>query len=147
DRLTPSGQVIASAAFNDASGVNSNPTANSPYTLGASIETGDNSEPGWASQWVVSDGGGPDTPSLATVTTSAPFEGDGAAHIIPGTLDGETWVHRQFSQAQFAQFEIEEYIKLPANGAVNADAYGNDYGAYWRVANNKFYAGAGDGAG
>lgn len=63
-------QVIA--GFNDATGVNSNATPNSPYNVNnASLNGQGVGEPGWAGPWSI--GGAP------LVVNSGMYEGDGAA--------------------------------------------------------------------
>src|SRR5205807_6301981 len=43
--------LIASAGFNDASGMNSNPAPDSPYPLDSEGKQGGVGEPGWAGPW------------------------------------------------------------------------------------------------
>ncbi len=65
---------IAMAGFNDASGINSNPTINSPYNINnVSLNGQGVGEPGWASAWQI--GGAP------TIVNTGMFEGDGAARF------------------------------------------------------------------
>jgi hypothetical protein len=71
---TARGQIIASAGFNDATGINSNPTANSPYNVANANLNGQGAgEPGWLSPW---QSGG-----TATVVSAGAFDGDGAAFM------------------------------------------------------------------
>src|SRR5439155_18416610 len=68
------GQIIASAGFNDASGINTNPTPNSPYNINNAPLNGQGAgEPGWFTPWQV--GGAP-----AVVNVGA-AEGDGAVFL------------------------------------------------------------------
>ncbi len=73
-------QVIASAGFNDAAGLNSNPTPNSPYNVNnAPLNGQGGGEPGWIGPWQ----GGVGAPTLVSSPT---FEGDGAA-FFQGTAE------------------------------------------------------------
>lgn len=66
------------AGFNDASGINSNPTPNSPYNVNNGAVVGQGAgEPGWLSLWQ----GSPE----ATVVPTNQAEGDGALFLTGGT--------------------------------------------------------------
>ena len=47
--------MIVAAGFNDAKGINSNPTPDSPYHLGKFNVPGGKGEPGWADAWPASE--------------------------------------------------------------------------------------------
>src|SRR5262249_3557221 len=47
--------TFAAAGFNDAKGINSDSTPNSPYALGQSNRPGGRGEPGWEGPWQASD--------------------------------------------------------------------------------------------
>src|SRR6476659_2339595 len=66
--------------FNDAFGINSNPTADSPYQLDPNLDGHGGGESGWAGPW--SSGYG----SLSTVQSGRVFEGDGAMFLGGGTV-------------------------------------------------------------
>jgi hypothetical protein len=73
--------IIAETGFNDASGINSDGTANTPYTLGAQLHGNGAVETGWAGAWNQT------TTVSATrgsVNTTTVFEGDGAARFESG---------------------------------------------------------------
>jgi hypothetical protein len=95
-----SATVIAQAGFNDASGINSNPTPNSPYTLGGSVVGAGINEPGWAGPWY-------NTLGSAAVQSSTVFEGDGALQLTPTTSPARQWT----AQLQ-GQFVIEQYVRF-----------------------------------
>jgi hypothetical protein len=68
-------QVLASAGFNDASGINSNPTPNSPYNVNNQPLLGQGAgEPGWFTPWNASS-------ASAIVVNSGQEEGDGALRM------------------------------------------------------------------
>jgi hypothetical protein len=91
---------ITQAGFNDATGINSNPTPNSPYTLNGSILGAGVGELGWAGPWF---GIGGDT----NVQTSTVFEGDGALQITPTFAPARQWT----AQLQ-GQLTIEQYVRF-----------------------------------
>ncbi|HTM55127.1 MAG TPA: PEP-CTERM sorting domain-containing protein [Pirellulales bacterium] len=91
---------ITQAGFNDATGINSNPTPNSPYTLGGSVTGAGIGEPGWAAPWY-------NTLGTATVQTSTVFEGDGALQLTPTTSPA-----RQWTAPLQGQLIIEQYVSF-----------------------------------
>src|SRR2546427_1406979 len=67
-------QIFASAGFNDATGINSNPTPNSPHNVNnAPLNSQGAGEPGWFTPWQA---GG-----ATTVVNVGAFEGDGAVFM------------------------------------------------------------------
>jgi hypothetical protein len=75
---TVHGQIIASAGFNDASGINSNPTPNSPYNVNNQPLLGQGAgEPGWFTPWNNALG-------VGNVVNTNTQEGDGAV-LMQGT--------------------------------------------------------------
>lgn len=95
--------VITQAGFNDATGINSNPAPNSPYTLGGSVLGAGIGEPGWAGPWFALPGLG----GSATVQTTTVFEGDGALQITPTFAPARQWT----AQLQ-GQLIIEQYVRF-----------------------------------
>ena len=77
DRTVPS---TVYAGFNDALGMNSDTSPNSPYQFGVDLNGLGSAEPGWAGPW--NNGYG----NKATVDSSSVFEGDGALHLKGGTV-------------------------------------------------------------
>ncbi len=115
------GTVIAETGFNDAIGVNGNPTPDSPYDLGETIRSRGGGEPGWANTWTLSAGGGAGgAPSRAVASTSDPFEGDASLFIKKNDRYMPTWIHRALSQAQSSPFFIEQYVRMPEGGGVTS---------------------------
>src|SRR5262249_49054429 len=94
-------QFIAQAGFNDASGINSNGTPNSPYTIGGPVAGAGVGEPGWAGPWIGS----------GTVQSTTTFEGDGAVEIIPTSAN-----QRVLSMPLAGHIHIDQYV-LFAPGA------------------------------
>src|SRR6478672_3015146 len=73
--VAPAQAVVAISGFNDATGVNSDPTPNSPYDLNNSSLAGQGaSEPGWLGPWTVGS-------FAAAVRGTTTFEGDGAVFM------------------------------------------------------------------
>ena len=102
---------IASAGFNDASGIHSDGVADSPYELGAVINGQGAGEPGWNGPW---GGGG----NLNTVQSAIVFEGDGAAKLNPGT-----GTSRVLALQQAGRFVVEQHVRIDAGsqGTIYAD--------------------------
>jgi fibronectin-binding autotransporter adhesin len=107
-------QVLASAGFNDATGLNSNSTANSPYNVGnASVVGQGGGEPGWASAW---QGG---QLNVANVTTGRAYEGDGALF-----LQGTSQVFRKLAAPVTGIETITVELMVPsASGAGGVNWY------------------------
>jgi Ca2+-binding RTX toxin-like protein len=80
DRAVP---ALVVSAFNDASGLDSDSTPNSPYMLGGNVNGSGGGEPGWATYWV-----SPQTSQCAVETTTV-FEGDGAMGLTSGTVQAQ----------------------------------------------------------
>ena len=94
--------LIASAGFNDASGMHSDATPNSPYEFGKSVLGQGIGEPGWLGAWR---GGWP------TVTDSVAYEGDGSLLIHSGC-------NRILEYPQTGRFRIDHYMQFPLNGGL-----------------------------
>src|SRR4051794_9926886 len=89
--------MVAQSGFNDAAGINSNITQDSPYTLGQTVDGRGSEEPGWAGPWSISRGGGAGGTEAGTAQAAAAFEGDGGLALdgLPST--GEMWAHRSLA--------------------------------------------------
>jgi hypothetical protein len=122
-------QVIASAGFNDASGLNSDPTANSPYNVNNVNVNGQGAgEPGWLTPWSVGS-----TPPV--VVHSGQSEGDGAL-FFQGTSDANRTLKLPLSGITSIQAmlmipssatggnTVDFYVRQQANGQIGPD---------WRV--------------
>jgi serine/threonine protein kinase len=130
----PSKDLIASAGFNDARGMNSNPVPGSPYPLDTSNREGGIGEPGWKGPW--SDGTKPTNPD-ATFQSKVVFEGDGALFLKGRPNFGPNY-GRQLAQAQTGKFQVEYYLQVPAGSSCGgyvwqhpggADVSGPNWGA------------------
>src|SRR5262249_2941057 len=75
-RIAPS---VSRSAFNDASGINSNATQDSPFKLNSLLDGGGVGEPGWNGGWV-----GHET-WASLVQSDVVYEGDGAMRMTAGT--------------------------------------------------------------
>jgi hypothetical protein len=118
-----SGAPIIQTGFNDASGINSNPTPNSPYTLGGPLAGNGAGEPGWAGTW---QGG------AHAVQSSVVLEGDGAAQLNP---NNQTF--RNLSQ-HLTLYRSEQYVQMTAGASMTAYSMqlpGTEIyqGAIWQV--------------
>src|SRR5438874_13692988 len=110
------GQIIASAGFNDASGINSNPTPNSPYNVNNVLLDGQGAgEPGWFTPWQVSG---------ARVVNAGAFEGDGAVF-----MQGTTQPVRVLAQPISGRTSVEVLTEI-----VNSAVTGNGINFYVRQA-------------
>jgi DNA-binding beta-propeller fold protein YncE len=131
--------VIAEAGFNDATGLNSDATPNSPYPLGKSNVRGGFGERGWQGTWTAGD-------KIAYVKDVV-AEGDGAVR-----LTGTTGFARSWSKAQKGTFAVEMKVRAPKGGGGSCYLKYETHettGPYWRIANGQFLVmnGRGDGAG
>jgi len=123
---TAQGQIIASAAFNDATGINSNPTPNSPYNVANAALLGQGAgEPGWFTPWQVL--GAP------RVVNTGTFEGDGAA-FFQDTSGGQRVLAAPIS----GQTSVEVLTNI-----VNSAVSGNGINFYVRQASIADTAGIG----
>ncbi|MBI3839046.1 MAG: PEP-CTERM sorting domain-containing protein [Planctomycetia bacterium] len=103
--------IIAQTGFNDAMGINSNATPNSPYQLspvdfGASSVHGHGiGEPGWGgfhAYWIV--GGSVFT---ATAQSDVTYEGDGAMWVRNSSNP-----QRSFPEQSSGQLVVEQYVRM-----------------------------------
>jgi hypothetical protein len=106
----PEANLIASAGFNDAKGMNSNRIPGSPYSLKAVGRLGGAGEPGWTAPWTPAPG--------AKVQTKFVKEGDGALQ-----LTGPANITRTLREPQKGTFEVEQWVRLPEGGQINASLY------------------------
>lgn len=138
-------QTVAQSGLNDASGINSNALPGSPYQFGVTVHGRGGPESGWASGWVVSDGGCACGEDRGKAVANPFHEGDGSLHIRgPGSL-GNAWVHRQWTEPQFARFILEQRVRFPAYGILGSRPYGpGGHGPVWSVSGNRFFAHDGD---
>jgi hypothetical protein len=107
-------QVIASSGFNDASGLNSNPTANLPFNVNnVSVNGQGAGEPGWLAPWAVGS-----TPP--TVVSSGQDEGDGAL-FFQGTSSANRTL--QLPMAGITSIQVRFKILSSATGGNTVDFY------------------------
>lgn len=99
------------SGFNDATGLNANPTPDSPYQLNATVAGRGSGEPGWAANWVRTVG----FDGHAIVQSDIVFEGDGALRVSTGT----NAVQREWAPAQTAgTVYVTQMLYVPPNGGV-----------------------------
>jgi serine/threonine protein kinase len=122
--------LIASAGFNDARGLNSNPVPGSPYPLESEGKQGGAGEPGWAGPWST-----PSSPKFA-FQKKVVHEGDGALYMSQEGAD------RRLAEAQRGSFGVEMFVQVPERGGFlcylnNAGVPFRD-GPVWTVKDGKF---------
>jgi hypothetical protein len=123
--------VIASAGFNDARGMNSNPVPGSPYPLDSEGKQGGVGEPGWAGPWST-----PSSPQFS-FQSKVVYEGDGALYLSQGGG------HRQLAAAQAGRFQVEMFVQVPAGGGFlcylkNGGKPWTADGPVWNAGDGKF---------
>ena len=97
--------LVAETGFNDATGINSNPTPNSPYELDADLfgqAVGE--QPQWLGTWTVSD------PGKFSAQSAITFEGDGTLHA---NRTAQGW--RQWAVPQSEVFTVEYRVRFTEN--------------------------------
>jgi Calx-beta domain len=106
DRIAP-----AIAGFNDATGVNSNGTADNPYQLNAPLVGAGAGEPEWSNTWQLGTG----FVGTAVVQSAITYEGDGALHVANNTNGiGRHWAPALTSGV----LSVSQMIYIPPNGGV-----------------------------
>jgi hypothetical protein len=130
--------IYAQTGFNDQSGINSDPTPGSPYTIGQTINGVMNNEPGWTGPWTTLNGGGDGGSSNAVVSASSAFEGDGGLAVTVGSLDS-TEFYRDFG-TRTDHFQVSTEVNFGSvgefDGLVIEDNYplsANVNGPQWRL--------------
>ena len=108
DRSVP---ALIVAGFNDAEGLNANPTADSPYKIGDQLVGYGTGEPGWENVWSLGVG----DPWRARVQSDVVYEGDGAVWLPNYT----TAISRRWTPAQTTGIvHISQMFYFPPNGGV-----------------------------
>lgn len=101
------------SGFNDATGLNANPTPDSPYQIGGTAGGQGAGEFGWSGPWVQTTGAA----GLAVIQADAVFEGDGALRVSGGTAE----LHRTLADATAAGIvTVSQWVFVPAGGNVTA---------------------------
>lgn len=96
--------ALIQSGFNDASGINSDGTTNSPFNTGnVSLHGQGGAEAGWAGSWRMSTGS-------AVVNSATKFEGDGAAAFLQNTAAAD----RTLAAAPTNPFSISFRLLLTA---------------------------------
>ena len=139
--------IAAEAGFNDASGVHSDGTPDSPYEFGVTIDKQGGGEPGWAAPWKVS-------VSNITPVGDVALEGDGSLFTWPHSSTGVSAFERKLSQSHSGLFTVEQYIRMPANGRFAGLPYTTGSGSraartgpQWHAIDGQFKVVDGDGQG
>jgi len=114
-------ELIVETGFNDASGINANGTANSPYENGTSPEGQGIGEPRWRSTWIDA----PNRTGTGVIQSTSIFEGDQALQLegdrVPS--DADAVFYRQFPQRSSGtmnvqyRFNIDTWLDTSANGS------------------------------
>jgi hypothetical protein len=133
---TTPGDLIASAGFNDARGMNSKPGPGSPYPLDTPNREGGAGEPGWVGPW--------EAHPRATYQSKVVFEGDGALFLQGSPNVGPNY-SRQWTKAQTGRFQVEFYLQVPGGSHLGGYVWQHPLGAdvsgpTWNVSNGKFIA-------
>ena len=103
--------AVFSAGFNDAVGLNANPTADSPYQLNSTVVGKGAGEPGWSTNWIRNTG----FDGHAIVQSDVVYEGDGALRVSTGT----NALLREFAPAQTTGIVyVTQMLYIPPNGGV-----------------------------
>ena len=123
--------LIASSGFNDASGMNSDPTPDSPYPLDSAGKQGGVGEPGWARPWSTRS-----SPRFS-FQKKVVYEGDGALHMSKGSAD------RKLVEALGGRFQVEMRVQVPAGGGFicywkNGSRPWASDGPVWSAGDGKF---------
>jgi predicted Zn finger-like uncharacterized protein len=127
----PGGNVVASSGFNDARGLNADPTPNSPFPLNGAPGQPGFGEQGWLGGWYGA--------NQARFQTAVVQEGDGALFMT-----GTDSINRRLAQPETGVFQVEQYVRLPAGGDLkgyvkNLDAdRGAETGPMWKAGGSKF---------
>ena len=108
DRTVP---ALFVSGFNDATGLNANPTPDSPYKVGDQLVGYGSGEPGWAMTW----NHGVGDPFRARVQSDIVFEGDGAVWLANYT----TAIYRTWAPAQTSGIVyVSQMYYFPPNGGI-----------------------------
>lgn len=103
--------VPTAAGFNDASGINADSTADSPYKIDDAVVGRGMGEPGWAEAWVLGTG----FPGTAHVQSAIKFEGDGALRAANST----NAIFRSWAPASTAGLvTVSQMLYFPPDGGV-----------------------------
>jgi hypothetical protein len=142
------GQVIAQTGFNDQTGINSNPTPNSPYTIGQTAGGRGVGEAGWGDTWTILTGGAFGGDPDAIVRATSAFEGDGGLSMVTG-LAGSTVARRKLGEGQTRRFIFESRVNFGSVGELHGIPLEDSYpfaadrnGPMWRIAGpvgNRFF--------
>ena len=101
--------LYASAGFNDATGLNGSPTADSPYQLNSTVVGRGAGEPGWSTNWIRSTG----FDGSSIVQSAITYEGDGALRVANNT----NAILREWAPAQATGvLTVSQMIYIPPGG-------------------------------
>ena len=103
--------AVVSAGFNDAAGLNANPTADSPYKFNEPVAGRGVGEPGWSTPWIQATGG----TEFTVVQSTTVAEGDGALYMFGGTIQ----VKRLLANpATVGVVTVSQMVYVPPGGGV-----------------------------
>jgi hypothetical protein len=149
-------EVIASSGFNDQSGLNSNPTPGSPFTVGQTVDNRGVGEPGWSTNWAVSQGGASGGGEHARILSEAAREGDGGLLLEPNPTFTTTRALRGFATAQSRRFIIEQDVNFvgirelysrPASSGTQPGSIGPQWRLFGPAGDRRFQVADGQGNG
>lgn len=131
--------IYAQSGFNDQVGVNSDPTPNSPYTIGQSVAGQGTGEIGWSGTWFTQNGGATGGEGNALDKATSALEGDGGLEITPASL-GSTLVRRSLAAARTDHFVMACDVNAGSVGDLNVLMLKYNYplssdvnGPWWRI--------------
>ena len=130
--------VLATSGFNDQTGINGNPTANSPFQIGVTVHGHGVGELGWDAPWARL--GGFD--DRAPVSSEFVYEGDAATKLFADNTFG-TSMERPWSQI-VPKVRIDTYVLIRPSASMRGNAtFTNEGGeipartaAYWEIQSN-----------
>jgi hypothetical protein len=127
DQLVP----YAASGFNDAKGINSNVTPDSPFPLNKINVAGGKGEPGWADYWPAN--------GNARFQKEVVFEGDGALHLSGSPSIGTNY-GRTLKKPLSSTFRVEQYVRLPKDGGLTGYVRdGQNTGPNWSVKADNYF--------
>lgn len=131
------GNLLATSGFNDASGINSNPTANSPFEIGVTVHGQGVGEAGWDLPWE-RHGGFSDR---APVSTEFVYEGDAAVKLFADNVFG-TSIERAWSNIQ-PIVRVDQFVLARPAASMSGQVlrtgttpFANRLAAQWQIEEN-----------
>jgi hypothetical protein len=138
--LATTGGALATSGFNDQLGINSDPTPNSPFQIGVTVNNQGAGEPGWDTPWVRL--GGFD--DRAPVSSEFVHEGDAAVKLFADNVFG-TAFERPWANI-VPQVRIDAFVLVRPSAAMRGHATFTTNGgeiinrtaAFWEIESSGF---------